>query len=198
MPFEFKKLEIPEMILIEPKVFGDDRGFFMESYKYSEFAALGIKEKFVQENHSKSEKNVLRGLHFQKNPKAQAKIVRCVKGEIFDVGVDIRKGSPTYRKWAGVILSAENKKQLYIPAGFAHGFCVLSDEAEVCYKISEEYSLENEREIIWNDPEININWPACNAYGEVIAGRGIKNPILSEKDSKAPFLKDADNNFKYE
>jgi len=185
MPFTFKKLKIPEVVLIEPKVFEDERGFFMETYKHSEFVSFGIKEQFIQDNHSKSEKGVLRGLHFQKNPKAQAKIVRCIQGEIFDVAVDIRKGSPTYAKWVGVVLSAENKKQIYIPSGFAHGFCVLSDEAEIFYKSSSEYSPKNERGIIWNDPEININWP-------------IKNPVVSEKDSKNPLFKEIDNNFIYE
>jgi dTDP-4-dehydrorhamnose 3,5-epimerase len=184
MPFNFKKLKIPEVILIEPKVFQDKRGFFMETYKYSEFAKYGIKEKFWQDNHSKSKKGTLRGLHYQKNPRAQAKIVKCIKGKIFDVAVDIRKDSPTHGKWVGIILSAENKKQLYIPIGFAHGFCVLSNEAEAIYKSSNEYSPEHEQGIIWDDPQININWP-------------IKNPILSEKDLKNPSLKKADNNFIY-
>lgn len=185
MLFIFKKLEIPEIILIEPRVFEDERGFLMETYRYSEFAKFGIKEQFNQDNHSKSKRGVLRGLHYQKYPEAQAKIIRCIKGEIFDVAVDIRKNSPTYGKWVGVILSLENKKQLYIPAGFAHGLCVLSDEAEIIYKNSAEYSPEYGRGIIWNDPEININWP-------------IKNPIVSEKDSKNPLLKKADNKFIYE
>ena len=182
MPFTFKKLSIPEVVLIEPKTFKDERGFFMESYKYSEFADFGIKDKFVQDNHSKSVKNVLRGLHFQTLPKAQAKLVRCVKGEIFDVVVDIRKESPTYSKWIGEILSEENKKELFIPIGFAHGFCVLSDEAEIIYKSSNEYSPENESAIAWNDPTINIAWP-------------IKNPIVSEKDSKNSSLEKVKNNF---
>ena len=185
MPFIFKKLKIPEVILIEPKIFEDERGFFMEVYKYSEFSRFGVNKQFVQDNHSKSKKGVLRGLHYQKNPKAQAKLVRCIKGKIFDVAVDIRRGSPTYGKWIGVILSAENKKLLFIPTGFAHGFCALSDKTEVVYKTSEEYSVIHERGIIWNDPEINIKWP-------------IKNPIISEKDSKNPPLKEADNNFTYE
>ncbi len=182
MPFTFKKLSIPEVVLVEPRVFKDERGFFMENYKYSEFADFGIKNKFVQDNHSKSVKGVLRGLHFQTLPKAQAKSVRCIKGEIFDVAVDIRKGSPTYGKWAGEILSEENKKELFIPIGFAHGFCVLSDEAEIIYKSSDEYSPENERAIAWNDPTINIAWP-------------IKNPIVSEKDSKNDLLEEVENNF---
>jgi len=156
MPFTFTRLAIPDVVLIEPRVFPDERGFFMESYKYSEFAAFGIKEHFVQDNHSRSKKGVLRGLHYQRPPKAQGKLVRVVVGEIFDVGVDIRlaraiekdgsiaraKGSPTYGKWVGERLSAENKRMLYIPPGFAHGFCVLSEEAEVLYKTTEEYAPE--------------------------------------------------------
>jgi len=171
MPFTFTKLEIPDVVLIEPKVFEDERGFFMETYKESEFFKFGIRKKFIQENHSKSKKGVLRGLHYQKPPKAQAKIVRCILGEIFDVAVDIRRNSPTYGKWVGEVLSAENKKQLYIPEGFAHGFCVLSREAEIVYKCNREYSPENERGIAWNDPVINIKWP-------------VKRPIVSKKDSK--------------
>jgi len=184
MPFTFEKLNIPEIILITPKVFEDERGFFLESYKQSEFVDNGITENFVQDNHSKSTKGVLRGLHYQKNPKAQGKLLRCVNGEIFDVAVDIRKNSPTFSKWVGEVLSAENKKMLYIPAGFAHGFLVLSETAELLYKATNEYSFENDRGVRWNDPEININWQ-------------ITNPIISEKDSKQPFLKDADINFKY-
>ncbi|WP_018154793.1 dTDP-4-dehydrorhamnose 3,5-epimerase [Methanothermococcus thermolithotrophicus] len=184
MPFIFKRLEIPEVVLIEPKVFEDDRGFFMETYKYSEFSKIGIDKMFVQDNCSKSKKGVLRGLHYQKNPNAQGKLVTCLKGEIFDVAVDIRKGSPTYGKYVGVILSEENKKMLYIPEGFAHGFCVLSDEAEVTYKCTAEYSPNDDAGIIWNDEYININWP-------------IKDPILSEKDKNHPTLKEADNNFEY-
>lgn len=185
MPFQFIRLEIPEIVLIKPKVFIDDRGFFLETYKYSEFASFGIKERFVQDNHSKSSRNVLRGLHFQSHPKAQGKLIRCIRGRIWDVGVDIRKGSPTFGKWVGVELSEDNFIMLYIPAGFAHGFCVLSDEAEVQYKCTEEYSPELDNGIIWNDPEININWP-------------VKEPILSVKDSKLPYLKNADINFHYE
>lgn len=184
MPFTFKKLEIPEIVLVEPRVFKDERGFFLENYKYSEFSDFGIKDKFVQDNHSKSVKGVLRGLHFQKFPKAQAKLVRCISGEIFDVAVDIRKGSPTFGKWVGETLSEENKKMLYIPIGFAHAFCVLSNEAEINYKSSDEYSPENEGAIAWNDPTINIEWP-------------IKNPIVSEKDSKNDLLDEVENNFVY-
>ena len=185
MPFKFQRLDMPDVILIEPTVFVDKRGFFMESYKYSEFARFGIKEKFVQDNHSRSTRGVLRGLHYQKAPKAQAKLVRVTRGEVFDVAVDIRRGSPTYGRWVGVLLSEENKKMLYVPVGFAHGFCVLSEEAEVLYKTTEEYAPEYERGIIWNDPDIGIKWP-------------IEEPILSPKDAALPNLKDADNDFQYE
>ena len=167
MPFKFKRLEIENVILIEPVIFKDSRGFFMETYKQSEFIKNGIKEKFVQDNHSYSIKNVLRGLHYQLHPYAQGKLVRCIKGKIFDVAVDITKNSKTFGKWVGVILSEENKKMLYIPAGFAHGFITLSDIAEVFYKVTAEYSKEHDRGIIWNDPDINIDW-------------GVSNPILSE------------------
>ncbi|MCD7739996.1 MAG: dTDP-4-dehydrorhamnose 3,5-epimerase [Candidatus Gastranaerophilales bacterium] len=178
MPFEFIKLDVKDMQLIIPKVFNDERGFFLESFKKSDFAANGILDDFRQDNHSKSAKGVLRGLHYQTAPKAQAKIVRCIKGKIFDVGVDIRKSSPTYKKWAGAILSEENKNMLYLPEGFAHGFVVLSDTAEILYKASNEYSKEHDRGIAWNDPDININW-------------GINfEPGLSEKDKNQPFLKD--------
>lgn len=169
--FQFIKTEIPEVILVKPHVFNDERGFFMETYKKSEFELNGIKDNFVQDNHSQSSYGVLRGLHYQQGPKAQAKLVRCIIGEIFDVAVDLRKDSLTYLKWVGYNLSADNKQQLYIPAGFAHGFCTLSEKAEISYKCSEEYSPENERGIIWNDPMINIPWP-------------VKNPILSSKDLK--------------
>lgn len=185
MSFIFQRLEIPDVILIESKVFKDERGVFNEIYKHSEFVGFGINERFIQDNHSTSKKGVLRGLHCQKNPKAQAKITSCIRGKIFDIAVDIRRGSPTYGKWIGVILSSENKKQLYIPEGFLHGFCVLSDNAEFIYKCSEEYSPENEQGVIWNDPDINIDWP-------------IKNPIIIGRDNNYPLLKDLNNNFLYE
>jgi len=184
MPFRFTRLEIPEVVLIEPIVFKDERGFFMETYKYSDFSAFGIHERFVQDNHSRSLRGVLRGLHYQNPPKAQGKLVRVLRGEVFDVVVDIRKGSPTYGKWVGVRLSEQNKLMLYVPPGFAHGFCVLSPEAEVLYKCTEEYDPSCEAGIVWNDPDIGIPWP-------------IKDPILSEKDSKWPPLKDAVNYFVY-
>ena len=184
MPFNFRSLKIPELIIIEPQVFQDVRGFFMESYKYSEFASYGIVESFVQDNHSYSKKGVLRGLHYQNPPRGQGKLVRVILGEIFDVAVDIRKGSPTFGKWVGVVLSAEDRKMLYIPPGFAHGFCVLSDDAEVLYKSTDEYAPEYEAGIVWNDPEIGVDWP-------------VKDPIISSKDASLPALRQARNEFLY-
>ena len=184
MPFAFKRLEIPEVVLIEPKIFEDERGFFMETYKMPDFVTAGIKANFVQDNHSCSAKGILRGLHYQNPPFAQGKLVRVVRGEIFDVAVDIRKGSPTWGKWVRVILSEENKNILYVPAGLAHGFCVLSEIAEVIYKTTDVYSAESEAGIIWKDEDLNIEWP-------------VKEPILSEKDEKLPSLKNADIRFYY-
>ena len=178
MPFDFISLEIPDIKLVIPKVFKDDRGFFLESYKKSDFIANGIADDFKQDNYSKSSKGVLRGLHYQASPKEQAKLVRCCRGKIFDVAVDIRKSSKTFGQWVGEILSEENNHILYIPAGIAHGFVVLSDTAEIIYKTSNEYSKEHDRGILWNDPDININW-------------GIDfMPVLSEKDKIQPLLKD--------
>jgi dTDP-4-dehydrorhamnose 3,5-epimerase len=152
---------IPEVLLIEPRVFGDERGFFFESFNQRAFDdAVGTHVEFVQDNHSKSSRGVLRGLHFQLAPKAQGKLVRVVQGAVFDVAVDIRKGSKTCGQWVGEILSAENKKQLWIPAGFAHGFLTLSDTAEFLYKTTDFYSPEHERCIRWDDPTLNIQWPA--------------------------------------
>ena len=169
MPFEFKRLGMPEVILITPRVFTDERGFFIETYQKDDFAKAGITGEFVQQNHSKSVKGVLRGLHYQKEPYAQAKLVRCIKGEIFDVAVDIRRESDTFGKYVSAILSEENKNMLYIPRGFAHGFEVLSRKAEVVYNVDNIYSKNNESGIIWDDPHISIDWP-------------IKNPVLSDKD----------------
>jgi len=184
MPFTFKKLEIPEVILVEPKVSEDDRGFFMETYKMPDFVASGIKESFVQDNFSRSSRGVLRGLHYQSPPFTQGKLVRVVRGEIFDVAVDIRRGSPTYGKWVSAILSEKNKNMLYIPEGFAHGFCVLSEIAEVAYKSTGIYSPQSEAGIAWNDETLSIEWP-------------VKEPFLSEKDRKWPTLKEADVQFYY-
>ena len=184
MPFTFKRLSIPDVILIEPQSFSDDRGFFFESFKESDFFLNGIDKKFVQDNFSHSVNGVIRGLHFQKAPKAQAKLVTVLKGKIFDVAVDIRKNSPTYGKWVSEILSGGTHNLLYVPEGFAHGFCVISDEADVLYKVSNEYSQEHERSIIWNDPKLNIQWP-------------IKKPIISNKDNKLSLLENLDNDFVY-
>ena len=170
---------IPDVKVIEPHVFEDDRGFFFESYNLKDFEKQGIDNTFVQDNHSRSAKNVLRGLHYQiKQP--QGKLVRCVVGEVFDVAVDIRKSSETFGQWVGVNLSAENKRQFWVPEGFAHGFLVLSDYAEFLYKTTDYYAPEHERSIIWNDPDLAIDWPM---KGE---------PNLSEKDKQAILLKEAD------
>lgn len=179
------KTDIEDVLILEPKVFGDHRGWFIETYSKEKFKELGIDIDFIQDNHSLSaQKGTLRGLHFQLEPKAQTKLVRCTKGEIFDVAVDLREESPTYKKWIGVKLSDDNKKQLLVPKGFAHGFLTLTDDVEVQYKVDEYYSKENDRSIRFDDPEIGVDW-------------GIENPILSEKDINAPFLKDSDTNFKY-
>ena len=177
MPFEFKRLEILDVILIKPKVFGDERDFFMETYKKGDFEEVGIKGEFVQDNHSKSKYGVLRGLHFQKEPYAQAKIIRCVRGVIYDVVVDLRSGSQTFGKYVGVNLSEDNKYQLYIPRGYAHGFLVLSENAEVVYKVDNVYAPDYEGGLVWNDPYVDIQWPN-------------DNPILSEKDKRWPTLKE--------
>lgn len=168
---------IPDVLVIEPKVFGDERGFFFESFNREAFrAATRLDLDFVQDNHSKSARNVLRGLHYQLPPKAQGKLVRVVQGEVFDVAVDLRKGSKTFGRWVGEILSAENKKQLWIPPGFAHGFVTLSETAEFLYKTTDYYSQEHERCIRWDDPEIGIAWPLSAA------------PALSGKDATAGTL----------
>lgn len=173
------KTEIPDVLIIEPKVFGDDRGFFFESFSQKAFEdAVGRKVNFVQDNHSKSTQGVLRGLHYQLEPHAQGKLVRCVVGEVFDVAVDIRKSSPTFGKWVGVNLSAENKRQLWIPEGFAHGFLVLSEVAEFVYKTTNYYHPESDRGIIWNDDDVNIKWPFIN------------NIKLSDKDLKQKKLQE--------
>ena len=184
MAFRFVGTVIPEVKIIEPQVFADERGFFMETYKRSEFVALGIDEIFVQANRSKSPRGVLRGLHFQKEPKAQGKLVQALAGEVFDVAVDIRRRAPTFGRSVVIKLSSENKRILYVPAGFAHGFCVISSEAEVSYMTTVEYAPECEAGIRWNDPDLAIDWP-------------IANPQLSNRDLAWPCLKDADNNFYY-
>ena len=173
MPFEFIKCNLPDLLIIQPRVFDDDRGFFMETYKRSEFAAHGIGENFVQCNHSKSSRGILRGLHFQKPPKAQGKLVRALRGTIFDVVVDLRRRSATFGKVHAITLSADNKKMLYVPPSFAHGFCVISEDAEIAYMATEEYAPEAESGILWNDPALGIDWP-------------IREPQLSARDHAWP------------
>lgn len=177
MKFIFQRLEIPDLILIEHEAAADGRGFFAEVYREREFAAAGIRGPFVQENHSRSGQGVLRGLHFQAKPHAMAKLVRCVSGEIFDVAVDIRKGSPTYGQWVGVTLSEGNRRMLYMPEGFAHGFVVMSPSADVSYRQTGYYAPEAEAGVLWNDAEIAVRWP-------------VQDPILSAKDANLPRLKD--------
>lgn len=182
MPFQFYRLDIPDLILIEARKSKDSRGFFRETYKRSDFVAHGIPQTFLQVNHSHSTRGVLRGLHYQKRPMAQGKLVTASSGKIFDVAVDMRRGSPTYARWIGIELSSDNGRLLYIPAGFAHGFCVLSEQADLIYMVTQEYSQEHERGIAWNDPEIGIEWP-------------IADPILSTRDAQLPSLQNADHNF---
>ncbi|MEK5399587.1 dTDP-4-dehydrorhamnose 3,5-epimerase [Paenibacillus sp. FSL K6-2859] len=178
--------ELQGIRIIEPSVFSDHRGWFMETYSEEIFRKHGVSLNFVQDNHSYSaNKGTLRGLHYQLNPKAQTKLVRCTRGSIYDVAVDIRKGSPSFGQWFGIELSAENKKQLLIPQGFAHGFMTLVEDAEVQYRVDEFYSPECDGGILWNDPSIGIEWPI-----DVV-------PVLSAKDEKAPLLKDTDLNFNY-
>lgn len=161
---------LPGVVVITPQVFGDDRGFFMETYNSAKTSEAGVPEVFVQDNHSRSTQGVLRGLHFQ-YPQWQGKLVRAISGEIFDVAVDMRSDSETYGKWFGILLNDENKQQLYVPPGFAHGFCVTSDIADVAYKCTSDYQPNQDTGFLWNDPEIGIEWP-------------IENPLLSEKDAK--------------
>ena len=175
--------DIEDLFIIEPQVFGDNRGWFMESWSQKKMEEVGLFYNFVQDSHSFSEKKgTLRGLHFQKGNSSQAKLVRCVKGAVLDVAVDLRKNSKTYKKWVGCILSEENKKQFLIPRGFAHGFLTLTDNVEFVYKADNYYDPQADRNIIWNDEEINVDW-------------GIENPILSEKDKKAPKLSESDVDF---
>ena len=179
--FNFIETKIKDLYIIEPKVFGDDRGYFMESYNRRDFVEAGLDMRFVQDNESKSKKGVLRGMHFQ-TKFTQGKLVRVIQGEVYDVAVDLRKGSPTYGAWEGILLSSENKKQFYVPEGFAHGFLVLSDEAVFNYKCTNLYSPEYDGGLLWNDPEVGIEWPLD----------GIDEIILSEKDKKQKTLKELD------
>lgn len=177
---EIIKTKIPDVLIIKPQIFGDDRGFFFESFNQKEFTQKsGVNTQFVQDNHSRSQQNVLRGLHYQIQ-QPQGKLVRSIMGEVLDVAVDIRRSSPTFCQWVSCVLSAENKQQLWIPPGFAHGFYVLSEVAEVLYKTTDYYAPKQERTILWNDPELNINW------------ENITTPILSSKDQAGKLLKDAE------
>lgn len=187
LPFEFKRIEaLPDLILVEARQFADERGWFMETYKKTPFADAGIEATFVQDNHSLSRrKGTLRGLHYQNPPKAQGKLVRCIRGRIFDVAVDIREGSPHYADWFGIELGADGGCQLWVPPGFAHGFCTLEPDTEVQYKVTAEYDPELDSGFAWDDPEIGIDWP-------------IESPVLNNQDREVPVLSDSDADFEYE
>ncbi len=176
--------ELPGVLIVEPQVFADRRGFFLESYNQQRYAEHGIDVAFVQDNHSRSARGTLRGLHYQAPP-GQAKLVRVVAGEVFDVAVDIRRGSPTYGHWVGVTLSAENHRQLYVPTGFAHGFCVVSESADFLYKVTSYYAPAEERGIAWDDPALGIEWP-------------VQDPILSDRDRHHPPLAEAPREYVYD
>jgi dTDP-4-dehydrorhamnose 3,5-epimerase len=178
MPFEFEDSQLEEVKIIKPKEFRDDRGFFMETYEENDFREAGIDTEFIQDNHSKSEQGVLRGLHYQKGEYSQGKLVRCTQGVIMDVIVDLREDSDTFGETMNLILSEHNKKMLWVPRGFAHGFYTLSETAEVQYKVDNEYAPDQEAGIIWNDPELDINWPT-------------DDPKLSDKDEEWPTLEEA-------
>jgi len=177
MPFTFFPGELPGLVIIEPRVFPDDRGFFLETFKESDFTKAGIPGSFVQDNHSRSSRGVLRGLHFQKEPHAQGKLVRVSRGAAWDVAVDLRTGSPAFGKWSALELSEENRRMFYIPPGFAHGFLALEDDTELQYKCTAEYNGDADAGIRWDDPDIAIDWP-------------ITDVIVSEKDMRLPYLKD--------
>jgi dTDP-4-dehydrorhamnose 3,5-epimerase len=174
---QIEESDIPGVLVVTPKIFGDERGFFLESYNKKVFLQAGIEQEFVQDNHSKSIRGVVRGLHYQKKF-PQGKLIRVIQGEVLDVIVDIRKGSPNFSRWISILLTAENKKQVWIPGGLAHGFAVISETAELCYKATEYYHPEDEAGIRWNDPQLNINWQ-------------VQNPLLSEKDRQLPLLAEA-------
>jgi dTDP-4-dehydrorhamnose 3,5-epimerase len=184
MSFTFKQLAIADVVLVETSAFSDDRGQFWEAYKHSAFVVSGIAETFVQDNFCRSVRGVLRGLHFQKSAAAQGKLIFVVRGEVFDVAVDIRRGSPTFGQWVSMNLSEQNRLALYVPQGFAHGYCVLSEEAVVGYKTTAEYAPKLDRGIVWNDPTLKIAWP-------------VRNPILSGKDQRLPRLAEAEIDFVY-
>ena len=183
---KFTPTKIPQVILIEPAVFGDNRGFFMETWQRKTFAENGIDYDFVQDNHSKSSHGILRGLHYQIE-QTQGKLVRVVEGAVFDVAVDMRKSSATFGQWVGLELSAENKKMLWVPPGFAHGFYVMSESAEFVYKCTDYYSPEHERSVLWNDKDLAIDWPLVSNKNS-----NEKTPILSDKDAQAPSFKNAE------
>lgn len=187
MPFRLEKLSIPEVLVITPQRFEDDRGFFMETFKKSDFAKLGIRGEFCQDNCSLSRRGVVRGLHYQLEPAAQGKLLRALSGALFEVAVDIRKGSPTFGRWTGAHLSAENRAVMWIPPGFAAGVVALEEDSQLAYKTTAEYSKPHERGILWNDPEIGVVWPG-----------GFAQPIVSEKDRVHPRLRDAEVNFVYQ
>ena len=178
--FNFIKTDIDGVIIVEPTVYGDDRGYFMETYNYNEFCEGGINTTFVQDNQSKSRKGVLRGMHFQKTY-SQAKLVRVISGSVYDVAVDMRKDSPTYGKWVGVELSVQNKRQFFIPKNFAHGFLVLSDEAEFVYKCDDFYHPEDEGGLAWDDPDVGIKWPITEDMTVLLSEKDKKNPRLCEQ-----------------
>jgi len=177
--FNFIKTSIDGVVIVEPTAFGDARGYFMETYQREDFIKGGIDVEFVQDNQSMSTKGVLRGLHFQKQY-SQSKLVRCIRGEVFDVAVDLRPGSPTYGKWEGVLLSAENKRQFFIPKNFAHGFLVLSDEAEFVYKVDDYYHPNDEGGLMWNDPEIGVEWPIPEGFEVKLSDKDKLHPPFSE------------------
>lgn len=183
---EVKKTHIQGLLVIEPDVFGDSRGYFMETYRQSRYAELGINCNFVQHNESSSNKGVIRGLHYQLEPFAQSKLVRVIQGQVFDVALDLRNGSPTFGKWFGVVLTEKNKKQFFIPKGFAHGFSVLQNNTIFEYKCDEIYNPESERGIMFNDPNLNIDWMIKQ-----------EDAIISEKDKSNPLFKNAEYNFKF-
>ena len=183
---KYSKTTLGGVLIIEPKIIEDNRGFFMECYVERELIEINIETRFVQDNHSLSKaKGTVRGLHYQLPPKAQSKLVRVVRGAIVNIVVDIRQGSPTFGKWLGVELSADNRRQLYIPKGFANGYCTLEPDTEVCYKVDEYYAPEQDRAILWNDEDLGIDWP-------------VDDPVLSGRDRSAPSFKQAENDFRYE
>jgi dTDP-4-dehydrorhamnose 3,5-epimerase len=184
MPFEFTETKLVDVILVTPKVFPDSRGSFWECYKKSDFAANGIADDFVQDNHSISHKNVVRGLHFQRPPQDQAKLVRCTAGVVFDVVVDIRCGSPTFGQWEGFTLSSDNRKILYVPTGFAHGFASLADNSELSYKVSQEFHAPSEGSVAWDDSDLKIDWP-------------VDSPMISEADQGNPLLRQLPDVFQF-